>query len=216
MARTRTLDYKLTTLPPVWPGVQTPEYQRIKAPFKTPLWSAIIQNLARETSMLGARQIEIALDVSPFHLRQDGQLRSDARPAPPVIVSFLDREGQRHAYPADGFRWFQDNLHAISVVLSDLRRAERYRVSSRLIRAGFKSIPSSTAATLSTMDAATILAEETDFSALAITADVRSAKDAVRRAMAAAHPDRNGGDRTRWDRVEKARSVLSSHHGVTV
>jgi hypothetical protein len=218
MARARkSLDYSLTTLPPVWPGKMTPDHQRIRAPFKTPAWTGLLAELAREVGLLGGQKVEIAVDVSPTQLRQDGQLRADARPKPPVILSFLDRDGVRHAYPADRFGWWQDNLSAIARVMEDLRRAERYGVQSGLIRAGFKSLPSSTAATLSTLDAAKILADAVPgFSAVSISSSADVAKDAARRAMHAAHPDRHNGDRERWDRIERARSVLSSHHGVTV
>jgi hypothetical protein len=217
MARSRqTLEYRITTLPPVWPGKPTPDYQRIRAPFKTPAWTTLLGELAREVGMLGGRKVEIAVDVSPFHLRQDGLLRADARPKAPVILSFVDQKGVRHAYPADRFAWWQDNLSAIVRVMEDLRRAERYGVQSSLIRAGFTALPSSTGPTLSTEDAAMVLAGASGLTPSRVVADPAIAKDAARRAMAIYHPDRNGGDRTEWDRIERARSVLSSHHGVTV
>src|SRR3954471_12983319 len=90
-------------------------------------------------------------------LRQDGMLRADARPGPAVIVSFIDRDGQRQAYPCDTFAWWQDNLYAIAIVLEDLRRAERYGVQSALLRAGFKALPATASVTMTAEWAAQLL-----------------------------------------------------------
>jgi len=151
------LEYSVTELPAVWPGKATPTYSRKKAPFKTQ-WSRTLQVLERELKHLNARKIEMALAIRMGDLRQDGMLRADARPGPAVILSFVDRDGHRQAYPCDTFGWWQDNLYAIAVVLEDLRRAERYGVQSALLRAGFKALPSSgaTTPTLSTAQAATL------------------------------------------------------------
>src|SRR5689334_8323979 len=112
------LQYTVTELPPVWPGKKT--VTRRRAPFKSQ-WAKTLHNLERELRHLGARNIQMALDIRFGDLRQDGMLRADARPAPPVILSFIDSDGQRQAYPCDTFAWWQDNLYAIAVVLEDLR-----------------------------------------------------------------------------------------------
>src|SRR4051812_25923572 len=132
------LEYTVTDLPPVWPGKRTGH--RKTAPFKTQ-WSRTLHILERELKHLGARKVEFALAIRLGALRQDGMLRADARPGPAVIVSFIDRDGHRQAYPCDTFAWWQDNLYAIAIVLEDLRRAERYGVQSALLRAGFKALP---------------------------------------------------------------------------
>jgi hypothetical protein len=33
-------------------------------------------------------------------------------------------------------------------------------------------------------------------------------------AAAIAHPDANGGDRSKWERLELAKAVLDAHHGL--
>ena len=213
------LQYAVTDLPPVWPGTRTRTPRR--APFKTQ-WSRTLHLLERELRHLGARKIEIALDLprGGFDLRQDGMLKADARPRHPVILSFIDRDQQRQAYPCDTFAWWQDNLYAIAVVLEDLRRAERYGVQSQLIRAGFKALPSVTAPTLSVEGAADALASRLNqrgasgrYTASAIVVDPTSARAAVRAALAKTHPDA-GGTLDDFHIVQEAKRVLQAHHGL--
>jgi hypothetical protein len=213
------LNYVVTPLPPVWPGKQT--RSRRRAPFKSQ-WSRTLHILARELRHLRARKVEIALEINADRdLRQDGKLYADARPQPPVILSFLDGDGQRQAYPCDTFGWWQDNLYAIAVVLEDLRRAERYGVQSALIRAGFKALPASTKPALSTEAAAAVLArrengtrsEEAHRGRILLILGQRAhAREAYQRAAAKTHPDA-GGSTDDFQLVQEAKRVLEAHHG---
>lgn len=209
------LIYTITDLPPVWPGKRTATKK--KAPFKSQRTRTFFA-LERELKHLGAHKIELALELKhgAMDLRQDGMLKSDARPAPAVILSFLDRDGQRQAYPCDRYGWWEDNLHAIAVVLEDLRRAERYGVQSSMIRAGFKALPSQRAPTMDASAAAEIIARGTSYTLRELLGTVEIAKVAVRGAIHRTHPDRNDGERTAYDLVDAARKVLSSHHGVSL
>jgi hypothetical protein len=209
------LTYTITDLPPVWPGKRT-RFPR-RAPFKSQ-YTRTLKALERELKHLGARKVELALELprGAFDLRQDGMLRADARPKPAVILSFIDSSGERHAYPCDTFAWWEDNLHAIAVVLEDLRRAERYGVQSALLRAGFKALPAQTAPTMDAETAARVVSEGTLYTIRELVTNADIAKTAVRSAVFRTHPDRNAGDRGAYDRVEVARRVLSSHHGVSL
>jgi hypothetical protein len=209
------LTYSITDLPPVWPGKRT-TYPKT-APFKSN-WTKDLAALERELRHLGARKVEFALELKrgAMDLRQDGMLKADARPGRAIIISFLDRDGVRHAYPCDTYGWWQDNVHAIAVVLEDLRRAERYGVQSALLRAGFKALPSQTAPTMGTDTAAAAIESHSPYSAHQIVSDAAIAKSAVRAAIHRTHPDRNDGSRIAYDRVDEARKVLSSHHGVSL
>lgn len=209
------LVYTITDLPPVWPGKRT-AYPK-KAPFKSN-WTKDLSALDRELKHLGARKIEFALELprGAMDLRQDGMLKADARPGRAIIISFLDRDGVRHAYPCDTYGWWQDNVHAIAVVLEDLRRAERYGVQSALLRAGFKALPSAGATTPTmTLDvAATVLSNHhATLSPSEIVRNRIAASTALRAARAKTHPDVRGGDHSHWDIVETARKVLEAHHG---
>lgn len=209
------LVYKITDLPPVWPGKRTTVKKN--APFKSQ-HTKTMHALDRELRHLGALNVELALELprGAMDLRQDGMLKADARPRPAVILSFVDREGQRQAYPCDTYGWWEDNLHAIAVVLEDLRRAERYGVQSALLRAGFKALPSQTAPTMDTELASRIIGGYSEFVPFDVRNDAAKAKEGVRAALFRTHPDRNNGDRSSYDNVDAARKVLSSHHGVSL
>lgn len=213
------LEYSVTELPPVWPGKKTTHRKR---PLFKSQWARTLQVLERELKHLGARKVQIACEIRLGDLRQDGQLRADARPGPAVILSFLDREGQRQAYPCDNFAWWQDNLYAIAVVLEDLRRAERYGVQSALLRAGFKALPNAgaTTPTLSTGQAAHLIArmagdDPAEVSAKTILADRQFALLLVRQARAKTHPDA-GGRNEDWTLLQEAERIIKAHHGGTL
>lgn len=204
--------YTIVDLPPVWPGVKTA--QRRRAPFKS-MHTRTMKALDRELGHLRARQVQLALDLprGGQDLRQDGMLKADARPGPAIVLSFLDRDGHRQAYPCDTFAWWEDNLHAIAVVLEDLRRAERYGVQSALIRAGFKAIPATTTTALSTEAAADVIAHRAPgVTRQAILADRSKALLAVRRAAGAAHPDA-GGSANDFQLVQEAKRAIEAHFG---
>jgi hypothetical protein len=213
------LVYTITDLPPVWPGKRT-TYPK-KAPFKSN-WTKDLSALDRELKHLGARKIEFALELprGAMDLRQDGMLKADARPGRAIIISFLDRDGVRHAYPCDTYGWWQDNVHAIAVVLEDLRRAERYGVQSALLRAGFKALPSAgaTTPTLSTGQAAYLVArlagsENTEARAKEALENRTNAEMLLRIARSKTHPDA-GGRNEDWTLLQEAQRILNAHHGV--
>lgn len=214
------LEYSVVELPPVWPGKRTARPKPAK--FKTQ-WTRTLELLARELKHLGARKIEMALEIRHGDLRRDGMLRAEARPKPAVILSFLDTDGNRQAYPCDTFAWWQDNLYAIAVVLEDLRRAERYGVQSALLRAGFKALPAAggTVATLSTGQAAHFIArmagaertaEQIEGVAAAVKSDRELAQMAIREAKAKTHPDA-GGKNQDWTLLREAERIIKAHHG---
>lgn len=209
------LEYRITALPPVWPGKQTPSWNRKRAPFKAQ-WAKTTHILDRELKYLGAKQVQIACEIrGEYDIRQDGMLRADARPGPAVILSFIDRDGQRQAYPCDRFGWWQDNLYAIAIVLEDLRRAERYGVQSALIRAGFKALPATSTATMGTNTAAGVLYRLSGHAVDLILRDAGVAQVAYRSAANKAHPDR-GGSQMDFTLVQEAKRVLEAHHGGTL
>ena len=205
------LQYTITDLPAVWPGKKTTSPKR--APFKTQ-WTRTMDLLERELKHLGARNVQIALDLprGAAELRSDGMLRADARPKPAVILSFIDRDGQRQAYPCDRFGWWQDNLYAIAVVLEDLRRAERYGVQSSLIRAGFKALPGSGGTTnteqgMTARSAAEVLARYVAFHAGLILDESSVFQAAAASAKRKSHPDA-GGSTEAFQEVGQACAVL--------
>lgn len=207
------LDYRVTPLPDVWPGKATPSYSRKRAPFKAN-WSKTLTLLEREIRHLAGTRVEIAVDVEPRHLRNDGQLRADARTrSSAVIVSFTTGK-DRLQFPADRFAFWQDNVDAIARALEALRMVDRYGVQQGRQYTGFKALPASTAPTMSASAAADVIVAAAGGRAgpVAILADREQARVAVRAARATTHPDRTG-DRTGYDQVDAAAAVLAAHFG---
>jgi hypothetical protein len=214
----RDLEYRVTPLPAVWPKKATPPHQRTRPPFKTTTWSRTLGLLAREVYMRGGRSAELALDIEPRHLRQDGQLRADARPkSPAVIVSFETKDG-RLQFPADKYSNWQDNVEAIARSLEDLRRVDRYGVAEGRQYAGFKALPAQTGATLSTAQAADLIvrvAGGANIRAEDVLRDSTLTRELVRIAKRRTHPD-TGGSAEQFAVAAAAADVLARHHGVTL
>ncbi|GJG88702.1 hypothetical protein tb265_38830 [Gemmatimonadetes bacterium T265] len=212
------LEYRITPLPPVWPGKSTPVYQRTRAPFKT-LETRALALLEREIRMLGGKRVEIAVDAEPRYIRQDGQLRADARPkSPAVVVSFDVPEGKlttRLQFPADQFAHWWSNVDAVARALEALRLVDRYGVQQGRQYSGYRALPSSTAPTQTADVAAGVIASALDLPGARadILRDATVAKRAIVRARAATHPDANGGARAAYDAVDAAAAVLTKHHG---
>jgi len=184
-------------------------------------WSRIVKDLERELRHLDAEDVVLRMDVQPYQIRNDGQVKADARPASSaVMLEFKATAIDGHPrliYKCDVFRDWQSNVYAIAKSLEALRLVDRYEVTTAGEQyAGFKQIGATSTTTISAEAAAAILSEITGQGRGEITASADIAKDAVRRAISFTHPDRNNGDRTAYDRVDAARSVLSSHHGVSL
>lgn len=213
------LDYKIEAIN-VWPGERTPSYRRTRSPFKT-VWTKVLSHIAKEIHHLGGRNVVLKLGVSARDIRQDGMLRADARPQDPgVIIQFVAgrlKGAPTLLYRCDRFPYWQDNVSAIARGLEALRLVDRYGVTPTGEQyAGFKALPSSTDATLTTEKAAEIIMQHSSISVQAILHEARAANDAVRVARHRTHPDRNAGQSDLWSAVERARVVLSAHHGVSL
>lgn len=206
-----TFEYRVKPLPAVWPGKATPMYQRKRPQFKT-IWSRALDLLEREIHMLSGKNVEIAVDVDERHLRNDGQLRADARPRTPAVIVSFDARKERLAFPCDTFTFWQENVDAIARALEALRMVDRYGVQTGKQYTGFKAIPASTEATFTTQAAAEFIQGLTSVNVFEIMRVRDSAKSALRIAAAKAHPD-SGGSSDQFNRVQLAKRVLEAHHG---
>jgi hypothetical protein len=187
-------------------------------------YTQAITLLDRELSMLRARNAVIELDLRESDMRLAGKLRAAARATSPAVRVAFDSKHGPLTYATDRFvrgpakRWYrsqmvpvmaddwQHNLYAIAIGLEALRTVDRYGISRHGEQyAGWKQLPagSSAAASHMTRDQAlwTIGIDPADGAA-------RDVREALRAARARHHPDRNNGDRARWDQVEQAARVL--------
>lgn len=185
--------------------------------FKAP-WAVTLNDLERELDYLDASDVVLELDVVPSKIRKDGRLYADAKVGHPgVRLSFDTRNHGRMSFTCDTYeaRWhgqmpdWQANVRAIVLTLKSLRDVGRHGATQGQEYAGFKALGAGSGATAMggmTRDEATKI--------LCITAEgswapgVRVNAGMYRRALAAAHPDRNAGNRDQWDRVEQAGRVL--------
>lgn len=193
--------------------------QHQASPFKA-TWSDTLEVLERELHQLQAKEIVLELDVTESEIRLDGMVRSNARvESPAVRLAFESKHGPL-TYATDRFispsyrrtltDW-QHNVRAIALGLEALRRVDRYGVTKRGEQyAGWKAIGAGPA---TAMPAG--MTHEQAYDTLAMILDLRDLANLdvpdsklVRRARAAAHPDRHNGDRTLWDQVEQAATVL--------
>lgn len=195
-------------------------------------YSQVVDLLDRELTTLKARDVVIEVDVDERGIRLDGQLRNDARAKSPAVrLAFESTVGPLTyatdafvrgstsvyigAYDSDNRRrqetmrhdW-QHNLYAIAKSLEALRLVDRYGVTKLGEQyAGFKALPAGRAMPASHM---------TSDAARAVLVDAAGRDhphglqdvDLWKMARARVHPDRNGDDRTMWDKVEAAAQVL--------
>lgn len=191
-------------------------------------WSDVLDLLDRELYQINGKQLVIEVDVPESGIRNDGMIRADARAATPAVrVAFESRYGPL-VYATDRFvrtpgvhyvgpiasgrekreqmpDW-QHNVYAIAKALEALRLVDRYGVTKRGEQyTGWKALSGGTGAIASGMTvdlAIEILVREAAVAAYDQLADV------LRSAKGNAHPDRNHGDRARWNAVDEAEQVL--------
>ena len=183
-------------------------------------WSKTLQLLGREVDHLGGRDVVLEVDVPERGIRNDGQLRADARASSPAVVLVFESKHGPMQYRCDRFvepAWrrgvdWQQNVRAIALTLEALRAVDRYgAVDTGQQYAGFKALPAGRAMPASHMttdEAWGILGSFGDRPIREQQTDPSGLPRAYRSARAFAHPDRHGGDRTLWDQVEQAARVL--------
>ena len=193
-----------------WPRELTND--RVRSPF-TAKWGSTTALLKSELAHLGTRNEPAAallqIAITDDALRLDGRLRAQAQVAHPGVILEIESRHGHLSYPCDKFTTWRDNLRAIALALESLRRVDRYGITETGQQySGWKQLGAGTpmpAPTMSEADARKIIAEaagpDDDLT-------LRTLHQLHRRAAANTHPDRNGGDRTRWDMVETAADVL--------
>lgn len=196
--------------------------KREGARFSAP-WTSTLNLLEREYDMLRGRHLVIEVDVEERMIRNDGLLRSDARPVcPAVVVAFESVHGPL-MYRCDRFmassyqkmQAWQMNVRAIALTLESLRAVDRYGAagSGEQYR-GWKALPSGYGDGPSHMTADLALdvlcaAAQVPRATWPMVYDTQASL--YRAARAASHPDRNGGRRDVWDQVEQAWLVLTGY-----
>lgn len=187
---------------------QLPQVRHERSPFSA-RWPQTRDLLLREADHLGAHLVVVELDLTRVDLRQDGEIRANARlGSGKVRVSLDSRHGPMRLasdrYHAGALSW-QANARAVALTLEALRTVERYgAVHSAEQYAGFLALPVSLAlGDFTSADEA--LRWLRDVSGVGPGETSRVAYRTAARVM---HPD-TGGSRDDWDRLEAARSLLT-------
>lgn len=172
--------------------------------------------LERELGHLGARDVILEVDVLPGRIRNDGELYADAKVNSPAVRLHFDSNHGHLTYATDAFTKWQDNVRAIALALEALRKVDRYEVGQGgdqyrgylALEAGAGGIA---LGGMTSDEAREVIcansswAEYEDFTGWN---DPRAAAKLLRSAQFNSHPDRNNGDQTQWDLVERAAKVL--------
>lgn len=189
---------------------------RRRSQFSAP-WGATLDLLGAELRHLRADHVVIGMDISESEIRNDGLPRASAAPRTPAVEVAFDSKYGPLIYRCDAFTagvrdradsW-QHNVRSIALTLQSLRAVDRYQASARGEQyTGYRALPSAGNG-VSRMDRETAYAVIEELSGMD-RSDPDFQSTARRRAKAAAHPDRCGGDRTAWDRLEAAMDVLAA------
>lgn len=193
-----------------WPGELTPDHLRRRAPYKATLRTTLF-DLNRELRAIGADRghpvLEVAIDRR--HFRVDGRpmLRAVAE-HPGIVLSLPRTDVGALRFACDQFDYWDDNLRAVVLTMEALRAVDRHgAVKANEQYKGFAAIeapgPRAIGGGLSYDEAERLL-----FAAAEGVTPGEDLKLVARRAKANAHPDRHGGAREAWDRVEAALLVL--------
>jgi hypothetical protein len=185
-------------------------------------WHQVLDLLQREYEALNGRHLVIEVDVEERAIRNDGGIYANAKAATPAVrVAFESKHGPitmatdrfvRQTYRNGSMDDWQHNVYAIAKSLEALRLVDRYGVTKRGEQyTGWKAIGAGTglAPTSMTTDRALqILADESGLFIDLVDTDGPALIRAVKLATLRTHPDRNNGERSRYDAVDQARQVL--------
>jgi len=173
-------------------------------------WSSTEQLLEREVRAIGGRDVVLEMDLAESQIRNDGRPYARAITASPAVrLAFESKHGPL-IYATDRFWEWQDNVRAIALSLEALRRVDRYGVTGHGEQyTGFKALPAGRAMPASHMTRDVALQTLADLNGIPVEHLNLGALTTIWRfARRRSHPDRNDGDRTRWDQVEQAAQVL--------
>lgn len=158
----------------------------------------------------------LELDLAAGNLRQDGEIRANARPhTGRVRLSFTNRDGMPLQFACDrydgnyqGLLSWQANARAIALTLQALRAVDRYgAVRAGEQYTGFRALSAGgdqPRAPFASADAALRWIRD-----LADTPDDVPPAAAYKRAARAVHPD-TGSDPDQWATLDQARQLLST------
>jgi hypothetical protein len=201
-----------------WPLPETPAAQRKSIQFKAG-YDNTLRLLRTELEHLraqGAVVIQVVTRNGAADVRRDGLLMARAKiEHRGVRLAFESKHGPL-TYSSDVYegRYYSDmpdwqaNLRAIALSLEALRAVDRYGVSkSGEQYRGWRAIEAGTGG-ISSVSAAVEVIRNAAHGVESMDEDLSTT---LRRARRKTHPDRNGGDHSRWNELEAAVSVARAN-----
>lgn len=158
---------------------------------------------------------------TPYNLRNDGKLRSDARnPEHPGVVLLFevwDSQNKRYekmSFECDKFTDWKANVRAIADALEALRKVNRYAVSGggklNAHYQGYKPLPE-TKTTLN--EAAEFISEHSNYTSLGILKYWETFIKAHRDAVKKLHPDnQKTGSHELFIQLQYSKDILDKHY----
>jgi hypothetical protein len=197
-----------------WTGKRTasPEHARFRAGL-----TDTKKLLRREAQHLGAKRVVVLLDVTERDIKQDGDVRADARLRDNGVAVAMDTKWGPLRYSSDRYWDWRDNLRAIALSLEALRAVDRYGVSTRGEQyTGWAALPAGSSGGFTSADEAGrwLMAEAYpegwDGGDLVDVLESEGALDtAYRNAARRLHPD-VGGDPEDFKRLNAARDLIDA------
>lgn len=187
-------------------------------------WSAVLDDLERETDNLNAR--DGSVQIMTFHdsrdVRNGGRLRADARqPQHPGIVVRFDVPSEDRlkwvpmSFECDQFTTWQANVQAIAGALEALRKIDRYGVSSRgkanAHYEGYKALPSAEGKLTTIEEHATFMAAHSGVGVSEILESQTARTVAWRKAASKLHPDQVGGSHELFAKLVDAKNAIEAN-----
>lgn len=210
-----------------WPVTRkaTPADERSSGQAFKAKYDTIMSDFESELQWIDARDPVVSIDMDPRMLRRSGEPYASAQTlsTPGIVLHFTDKDGRDVSFACDKYRTWLGNLRGISLTLTALRSVDRYGATAGEQYRGFTAIPAYTTPTLSTQQAAELLAtwSGTTEGKLAETAEsIKTSRTAADKAFKIArkrsHPDNEatGGSNQKFTLVSEAGRILAAHHGV--
>jgi hypothetical protein len=163
-------------------------------------FSSARQQLEYELNELDASNIIISMNME---VTPSGSLKATSRqPSDPAVAVYFVVNGEEKVMACDKWDAVEDNLRAIGLTLEKMRAIDRYGVSEILNRMfhglNLDALPESIS---NSKDWWTVLGVKA-------TASKDEIAKAVRRKKLECHPDRNGGDETKWREFQEALNAM--------
>lgn len=185
-----------TNHPLSWPPgrPRTPPAQRRNAKFdRSRSFGATLSGMLSELERFGAMNVVLSTNLKP---RFEGMPRG-AEPTDPGVAVYFAREQRTYCIATDVYARVDENLRAIALTVEAMRAIERHGAGQMVEAAltGFRALPASA----SSMEPYWWQVLNVD-----VLCPLETAQAAYRQLAAQTHPDKQGGDRERFERVQAA------------